>query len=562
LFISNAVTTGAVTLSTSGGDANIGLNITTKGTGTITIDTGTGAGHIDLKPGSDSIRFYDDDSSHFYRLVTGNRTADYDITLPASSTTIPIISQVLTFSGPSAARTYTLPDSNQTLAGLAVAQTFTSTQTFRAANAIRSEAASTQDAIVIAGRAGGTSSHAITITPATLSSSTTLTLPNTTGTVITSGDTSTVTNTMLAGSIADSKLLTISTTGKVSNSATTATSANTASAIVARDGSGNFSAGTITASLTGTASGNIALSGGTMNNIASTTTSSSITFNTAQTFTGPYLRGSVQNLQRGYYTSQFTIWDEGNDGAGSGLDADLLDGLNSASENTASTIVARDASGNFSAGAITSTSLTTGTGTQTWQITDSSNSLLFRSGTTPTTRMTITDTGTVTATTFSGSGASLTNLPAGQLTGTVASARLTDGLLGQLETSFNIGRIWSRPFNTNTWTLRRDVTTPTAVTSNSATFTTFALGYTPTTGASGDVLRIELSLGSTAAPHQKIFVEVTCTTNSATTGQALLSADAYGGVSGNILQVFRYFAEYNISTSNLQVRYPTRIRLA
>ena len=41
------------------------------------------------------------------------------------------------------------------------------------------------------------------------------------------------------------------------------------------------------------------------------------------------------------------------DGSGSGLDADLLDGLNSATTNTASTIVARDASGNFAAGTIT-----------------------------------------------------------------------------------------------------------------------------------------------------------------------------------------------------------------
>ena len=40
------------------------------------------------------------------------------------------------------------------------------------------------------------------------------------------------------------------------------------------------------------------------------------------------------------------------DGAGSGLDADLLDGLTSATANTASTIVARDASGNFAAGTI------------------------------------------------------------------------------------------------------------------------------------------------------------------------------------------------------------------
>lgn len=43
------------------------------------------------------------------------------------------------------------------------------------------------------------------------------------------------------------------------------------------------------------------------------------------------------------------------DGTGSGLDADLLDGLNSSTSNTASTIVARDSSGNFAAGQITAT---------------------------------------------------------------------------------------------------------------------------------------------------------------------------------------------------------------
>lgn len=56
--------------------------------------------------------------------------------------------------------------------------TFTAAQTFRAASAIRSEAASTQDAIVIAGRAGGTSSRAVTLTPASLSASRTATLPD------------------------------------------------------------------------------------------------------------------------------------------------------------------------------------------------------------------------------------------------------------------------------------------------------------------------------------------------------------------------------------------------
>lgn len=43
------------------------------------------------------------------------------------------------------------------------------------------------------------------------------------------------------------------------------------------------------------------------------------------------------------------------DGSGSGLDADLLDGKNSASTNTINTIVARDSSGNFAANQITAT---------------------------------------------------------------------------------------------------------------------------------------------------------------------------------------------------------------
>lgn len=46
------------------------------------------------------------------------------------------------------------------------------------------------------------------------------------------------------------------------------------------------------------------------------------------------------------------------DGSGTGLDADLLDGLHSDTANTNSTIVARDASGNFSAGTITATQFT------------------------------------------------------------------------------------------------------------------------------------------------------------------------------------------------------------
>jgi hypothetical protein len=58
-------------------------------------------------------------------------------------------------------------------------------------------AASTQDSVVLQGRSGGTSSYSATLTPAALSASRTFTLPNVSGTFITSGDTDTVTETMI-----------------------------------------------------------------------------------------------------------------------------------------------------------------------------------------------------------------------------------------------------------------------------------------------------------------------------------------------------------------------------
>ena len=58
------------------------------------------------------------------------------------------------------------------------ANTFSVAQTFRAANAVRSEAAATQDAVVLAGRAGGTSSYSVTLTPTTLAANRTMTLPD------------------------------------------------------------------------------------------------------------------------------------------------------------------------------------------------------------------------------------------------------------------------------------------------------------------------------------------------------------------------------------------------
>lgn len=96
LSISNAATGGSVLLSTAGTDTNINLLIQTKGTGAITIDTGTGAGQIDLKSGSSNVRVWDDDSSHYYQFVTGNRTANFNVNLPAGNVTLTAGTSVVT----------------------------------------------------------------------------------------------------------------------------------------------------------------------------------------------------------------------------------------------------------------------------------------------------------------------------------------------------------------------------------------------------------------------------------------------------------------------------------
>ncbi len=67
-----------------------------------------------------------------------------------------------------------------------------------------------------------------------------------------------------------------------------------------------------------------------------------------------YVMGTVAQINGN------VIWHAGNDGAGSGLDADLLDGYTQDTANTANTIVRRDASGNFAAGTITANAISIG----------------------------------------------------------------------------------------------------------------------------------------------------------------------------------------------------------
>lgn len=105
-----------------------------------------------------------------------------------------------------------------------VSNTFTAAQTFRAANAVRSEVAETQDAVVVAGRAGGASSYAVTLTPTTLTANRTLTLPDATDTVAVLGVAQTFTATQtFNGSTSTLAMVLTDAAEKVTISATAAT---------------------------------------------------------------------------------------------------------------------------------------------------------------------------------------------------------------------------------------------------------------------------------------------------------------------------------------------------
>lgn len=155
--------------------------------------------------------------------------------------------------------------------------------------------------------------------------------------------------------------------------ASNATSANTASTIVARDASGNFSAGTITAALSGNAStattaaawttartfslsgdvtGSVSVKGDGDVTLAATIAANSVALGTDTT---------------GNYIATIATSGTGLSVSGSGSEtAAVTITSNATSDNTASTIVARDISGNFTAGTITAALTGNASTASTW----------------------------------------------------------------------------------------------------------------------------------------------------------------------------------------------------
>ena len=144
-----------------------------------------------------------------------------------------------------------------------------------------------------------------------------------------------------------------------------ATSANTASKVVARDASGDFSAGTITATLSGSSTSATTatnLAGGVANQIPYQTSAGTTSFITAASgtnyvlnYTGSafsWVAGTISGVALGSNLNALTLgtYLTGTSYNGSSTVTAAVDAT---SANTASKVVARDASGNFSANIIT-----------------------------------------------------------------------------------------------------------------------------------------------------------------------------------------------------------------
>jgi len=138
-----------------------------------------------------------------------------------------------------------------------------------------------------------------------------------------------------------------------------ATNANTVSTIVARDSSGNFSAGTISAALSGNASTATAWASGRTITLTGDVTGVSGAFDGTGnlSFATTIAANSVAlgTDTTGDYVGTGAVSGNGLSGSATGEGSTFTVTSNATSANTGSTIVFRDASGNFSAGIMTGT---------------------------------------------------------------------------------------------------------------------------------------------------------------------------------------------------------------
>lgn len=142
LTYANAATGTNPLWTASGGDADVGIDWKPKAAGKFRL--------LATTSGPAELRFFEDaDNGTNYAgvIAPASLGGDITITLPNASSTLPIFGQQITFSGPTTARTVTLPDASFSAARNDAGQTFTGTQTF--SNAV----INTNNAIAASGNA-------------------------------------------------------------------------------------------------------------------------------------------------------------------------------------------------------------------------------------------------------------------------------------------------------------------------------------------------------------------------------------------------------------------------
>jgi len=282
--------------------------------------------------------------------------------------------------------------------------------------------------------------------------------------------------------------------------ANAATDANTASTIVKRDASGNFSAGTITAALNGNAT-------------TATTATTATNATTAVNFSGS-LSGNVTGTQGATVVS--TV---GGQTAANVATATIA--ANAATNlNTASTIVKRDASGNFSAGTITAN--------------------LNGNATTATTATTATNfTGSLSGDVTGTQGATVVSTVGGQTAANVATATIAANAATNLNTASTIvRRDASGNFSAGTITAALNGNATTATSATTATTATNATNFTGS--LSGDVTGTQGATvvstvgGQTAANVATATIAANAATN-LNTANTIVRRDASGNFSAGTI---------------------------
>lgn len=321
------------------------------------------------------------------------------------------------------------------------------------------------------------------------------------------------------------------TSGTLNNARTTASASNGASTIVARDASGNFSANTITANLTGNVTGNasgtagslataqnISISGGATAANVSFDGTAAVGLNVTAMNASVINSGTIPNGNTTASASNGASTIVARDASGNftannvtatniiaggsfitSLNASIINSgvignafTTAASANGASTIVARDASGNFAANVITAngSSLTTlnATAITTGTLDNARTSAASANGASTIVARDASGNfaaNVATLTTVTGAGSGLTSLNASNLaSGTVGTARLATGTANN--TTFLRGdSTWAAVTGANDGTLTMNVS-GTGL-SGSATFTANQAGastFTVTSNAS------------------------------------------------------------------------------